>query len=238
MHWLLLAGLLAATPDVSSPPAVVVEAPVQTCESIAEACDRLSVDVQPGTLLFSKGDCLAVKVFTQSEYTHVAMVMLQEGQPYVYDSMNGAGVRKLPLKDYLQRQSPDVVHVFQPREPLTLEQERLLTEALERELGRPYAVRHHLTGKTSAGLHCAEYMTYAFMHSRMLYAERPSRVSPASLVEGIVKGNLYAPASTLTIEPPAPERPEGDTWCERLWLDTKYCTLDSCRKLRRLFLCR
>ena len=80
---LLIAATLTGSPHVA------------VCDSPVGAATILENHVQSGTLLFSEGDCLAVRIFTKSPYTHVATVVEQDGKFYVYDSMNGVGVRNL-----------------------------------------------------------------------------------------------------------------------------------------------
>src|SRR5207253_4033401 len=105
-------------------------------------------------------------------------------------------------------------------------------------LGRPYAIAHHLTGERAAGLHCSEYATDALIACGTLRAKEPSRVSPASLVEGILKGDLYEQADSLQLasEPASPAA--SDWWCVRLWFDTQQCTSLCYRKLRAWFCCK
>ena len=220
--------------------ATLAAAPVETQSfaSVDAAAAALADEVQTGTLLFSKGDCLAIKVYTNSPYTHVAAVVVQDGAPYVYDSQNGAGVRRLMLNEYLGAQRPERLHVHHPREPFSPEQAECFVGHLDEQLGRPYDVLHHVTGKRADGLHCSEYVTDALMACQILRANRPSRVSPASLREGILNSSLYTAGRTLEIEMPVAQVPEGDNWCEQLWIDTKVCTTRCCAKMQGWFLCR
>jgi hypothetical protein len=226
MSMLLVAALLAATP----------EAPT-TFASSQQAAEHVARESQTGALIFSKGDCLAVKVFGGGPYTHVAAVVMQNDEATVYDSMNGIGVRKQGLKEYLESQDPDEIHVAQPTRPMTTEESRAFIEHLETEVGRPYAVKHHLTGGRAEGIHCSEYVTDALMACQLLQANHPSRVSPTSLAEGIVEDGLYSEATTFTLERLRPEAESGNSWCQQLWIDTKICTTTCCAKMRRMFLC-
>ena len=119
MSLFLSIAVLAATPQDTQRNEQPVEAAIpqmtSNFSSFDQLADSLSSRVQTGTLLFSKGDCLAVRIYTQSSYTHVAMIVMRNGEPLVYDSMNGIGARCLTLKNYLNTQRPATIHVFQPK---------------------------------------------------------------------------------------------------------------------------
>jgi hypothetical protein len=232
MHLALLAAVLSG---LNAP----AESATAGYESLPAAAADIGPQLQTGTLIFSQGDCLAVRVYSASSYTHVAAVVVREGTPYVYDSMNGCGVRKQSLEDYLVSQSPDRIHVFQPRQPFTAEQGTEFEAYLESRLGTPYAVMHHLSGERSEeGIHCAEYVTDALMSIDRIRANKPARVSPASLARGIAEHEVYLPGETIELERPAPPPEEGANWCERMWIATRLCCLSCCDKMSGWFLCR
>lgn len=206
--------------------------------SLQQTADDLSLQLQTGSLLFNEGDCLAIRVYTASPYTHVAIVVMEEGQPIVYDSMNGAGVRKQTLSNYLITQCPDQLHVYHPQRRLTEEQGRGLAKYLDSQLGREYAVHHHLTGQRAKGMHCAEYVTDALMSIGLLHAEQPSKVSPASLQTGIMTAGVYTSTGTIDLTPPTEPMPKGSNRCHQMWLDTKQCLGVCCDKMTGWFLCR
>ena len=219
-------------------PVLAAAEPAATLSTTQQAAEVIAAESTTGTLLFCRGDCLAVKVFSGGPYTHVAAIVLQEGRAIVYDSMNGAGVRRQELAEFLESQNPDVIHLVQPAHALTDAECRAFVEHLDGEVGRPYGVAHHLTGGRATGLHCAEYVTDALMACNLIHANQPSRVSPASLAEGIIGDGLYAPAVTFALEEPARGTEKGRNWCHQLWIDTKVCTITCCTKMRRLFLCK
>ncbi|MGC1274366.1 MAG: hypothetical protein WBC44_11720 [Planctomycetaceae bacterium] len=225
MHPLLLVAALAATPT-------------STFSSPGCAAAALSGQVATGSLLVSEGDCLAVKVFTGSPYTHVAGVVVEEGRAFVYDSQNGVGVRKQTLENYLASIRPDELRLLNPTEAFDEDQAQEFRGHLEGELGRPYAVRHHLTGERCDGVHCAEYVTDALMAADLVKAKQPPRVSPASLRAGLLRHHLYDESQSITIAESELERAAGDNWCEEIWLDTKDCCASCWSGFRRCVLCR
>jgi hypothetical protein len=216
--------------------ALIASAPVQASASPGELTERLSAEMRTGTLLFSEGDCLAVKAFTASPYTHVACVVVEDGEAWVYDSQNGIGVRKLPLAAYVAATRPDELHVLQPA--ARLPDAAAFRAHLDGEIGRPYSVAHHLTGTRCHGVHCAEYVTDSLTAAGLIRAKRPPRVSPASLRSGLLRHGLYEEGPVLEIAAPEPEREPGAGWCRELWLDTKDCCASCWGCVRRRVLCR
>ncbi len=233
MSILLITAMLAVQPEETKK--VETESSPKTFVEIA---DHLKKDARTGTLIFSRGSCLAVKIYTQSSYTHVAAIVRQDGQLVAYDAMNGKGVRKLPLKEFLDTQRPDTIHVTHPVHPFSRERKAQFVRHLEEEIGRPYAISHHLTGERAEGLHCSEYVTDALMSSHVIKAENPSRVSPASLARGLFEAELYTPARTFKLLPEKVPTPKGRNRCEQMWIDTKICTVNCFIKLRKWFICR
>ena len=228
MWALIVACALAGGPESKS------QAPDSSAEILAE----LAGNIQTGSLIFSQGDCLAVKIFSQSSYTHVGGVVVKDGQALVYDSMNGTGVRKTPLADYLRHQTPSDIHVVHPMKPFTAEQAAAYESHLEAQLGRKYAIRHHLTGERCDGLHCSEYVTDALMSAKLIRANQPPRVSPASLLEGLQQAKLCTDGGKFHLKPVQAPPPSNMTWCQQTWRDTATCCTSCCTQLRRWILCR
>ncbi len=85
MSLFLSIAVLAATPQDTQRNEQPVEAAIPQMTSnfstFDQLADSLTSRVQTGTLLFSKGDCLAVRIYTQSAYTHVAMIVMRNGEP-------------------------------------------------------------------------------------------------------------------------------------------------------------
>ncbi|MFP6763306.1 MAG: hypothetical protein VB858_06805 [Planctomycetaceae bacterium] len=238
MSALILAVAVASvSPSKSVSPSETAEQ--LKVESLGEAEARLRREVQTGSLLVTQGDCLAIRVYTQSPYTHVAAVVIRNGQPFVYDSANGVGSRCLTLKNYIVSQSPSEIHLFQPRREFNPARRRKFETSLDGQLGRPYGIRHHLTGERAAGLHCSEYVTDALQYCGVIRARRPSRVSPASLVLGITQHDLYLASLKVRVQPPQSDSvPATESWCSQLWNDTRACTAECYRKTKSWVFCQ
>src|SRR4029453_17852457 len=108
MSWILVAALLVGAPR---PTALHLSPP----EALAEIADEM----QTGSLIVSKGDCLAIKIYSASAYTHVAAVVVHDGQSFVYDATGGAGVRRHSLGDYLTARTDNTLYLFHPCRPFS-----------------------------------------------------------------------------------------------------------------------
>ena len=145
----------------------------------------------------------------------------------VYDAIPGAGVRQLPLADYLISQQPTDVQLLHPTKPFTEPQAAAFEKHLQAQIGRPYDVKHFATGRRCDGLHCSEYVTDALVASQHLTSTNAARVSPAALITGLTDHHVYATGTKHNLpEQPAPPTPVAETWYGRAWQGTKSCSYD------------
>lgn len=206
--------------------------------TVPQVESQLKTELQDGSLIMHQGDCLAVKVFTASPFTHVGMAIHDDEVGWlIYDSANGSGVRKSALTEYLHECAPNCITVLHPNQRYEAEQLAILRLALEEQIGRPYGIRHHVTGSRAKGVHCAEYMTDTLIAVDLITAEKPSRVSPKSLRQGLLESDLYAESSEIElIEDVIPLLP-AETWCGQMWQDTKSCVSGCYTSCRRSIFC-
>ena len=218
MRLFLFLAALAAAP--LAPAAESPSDPSGTYGSAASLADALAPRLVTGSLLFSEGGSLAVKTFTRSPYTHVAAVVREGDALVVYDSQRGTGVRKNTLLRYLRLRGDEPVYVVNPAGPIA--DEAAFVAHLEEQLGRPYAVAHHLCGRRVAGLHCAEYVTDALVAAGVAQADDPPKVSPASLRRGLLRHGLYERTAAVRVRTPPPAK-SAPRWYERMWSGTTRC---------------
>lgn len=230
MNWLVLMAVLAG----SDPEAART---ITTGPAIPAAVSPAEPDVRTGTLIFSQGDCAAVRIYTGSPFTHVGVVVLRNGLPFVYDSAKTSGARCQTLDNYFQSQALKELHVFQPVREFSPAETRRLETWLDQQLGRPYAIAHHLTGERVAGVHCSEYVSEALRHAGRLSVNQPARVSPASLLEGITRHALYRPGLVMQTGFATPAPPASAGWCATMWQETCDCTVWCWKKTTGTLLC-
>lgn len=199
---------------------------------------ELTAQCQTGTLIFSQGDCLAVKIYSRSRFTHCAAVVIEDGRPVVYDSMNGVGVRQTDLAEYLKLQTPSEIQILHPTTVWTPQQTEAFHTHLRSQLGRPYGIKHHITGNRATGVHCAEYCTDALLAAEQFEVEEPARVSPGKLYDGLTERKQYADGGLYALRMQTPPPAAKESWCGWAWRETYECTTGCCRQLSRWMLCR
>jgi hypothetical protein len=199
---------------------------------------ELQATLVTGALLFSEGDCLAVKVFSRSRWTHVAAVVRDGNEIWVYDSMPSSGVRRSRLIDYLNEMAPSELTVLQPARTMSSAEAAQWSAELQRQLGTPYAIRHHLTGQRGAGVHCSEYVTDALIASGWMTARQPPRVSPGSLWQGATQTGLFVSLCSAELDTISTPPPAQESWCQWACRETGECCTATCQQMSRWFLCR
>lgn len=185
--------------------------------------------IADGTLLFLENSNLFVELYTRSETTHVAIVLNDADQPWVYEATPHE-VRKLRLADYYaelgrmnQRRSLTSkirVTMAQPRAPYTAAQTTAMRGLVEEQLKRRYSIKGYVRGQ-SDGVHCAELAARTLCKANALDLPRCQDECPATLLAKITP--LSRPLAVIAIEEPV----ERSTWCERTtndWLGfTNWC---------------
>lgn len=219
-----------------------VTAPEPAYVARHHAAAYLSPGVSTGTMLFSQGNCLAVRWSSGSRFTHVGMAIRSEdGKISVIDAMNGVGVREQPFRDYLAEIGDAELHVCPPAEPLTPAQASRFTGLLRSELGKPYTVRQYVTGSRTSGTHCAELAIKACDAAGILTAENPARVSPGSLHTGAIKTGVFTCYATIRMFDMPTETTDDQApcgWLGRTWTATKSCTVAGYRKCTGWLFCK
>ena len=109
---------------------------------------------------------------------------------------------------------------------------------MKKHIGRPEAIKHQFSGERAAGVQCSEYVTDALQACNVIRAKQPSRVSPGSLAEGVLVSDLYRAKLAFKVRLAPIVKPVARNRCEKLWIDTKFCTIQFCAKMRRWFICR
>ncbi|MDP6466503.1 MAG: YiiX/YebB-like N1pC/P60 family cysteine hydrolase [Pirellulaceae bacterium] len=156
--------------------------------------------------------------WTDSEVTHVALVLNIDGQPWVYEATPGK-VRRVPMASYREelralnasRRRPTRMSVLQPKRPYSQQQVAKMRTYLDKQVGRRYSVKGVVRRKPSDGIHCAEYVATALAQSGRYRTTNAHSLHPATVVQNAAP--LHASPANVSIR----SRKSQESWCSRSW---------------------
>lgn len=181
--------------------------------SLATAAEPL----EDGTLLFLENCSSVVQRSTNSSVGHVAILMHEESQPWVYEAIPG-GVRRLKADDYYaelsrlnaRKNEEKQIRAFalRPEKPFTAAERQAMRQYLEEQIGRRYSVKNYVRGEEGRGIHCSELASQAMNASGRYQWEHCYSINPSHLQELI--DPTYQDAAAIELPAVAEE-----TWCQR-----------------------
>jgi hypothetical protein len=146
-------------------------------------------DIPDGSLLFVEGGNQIVMDFTDSPYSHAAIIFNEKGKPYVYEAVKPV-CRKISLEDYIKEiealnDRKDKNMKIWIRKPKSLKPELAanMKEYCEKQIGRKYKIGSYLSGKPKKGIHCGEMTTRAIIAGGMFISDNPCKQSPKDIME-------------------------------------------------------
>ena len=182
--------------------------------SLATAAEPL----EDGTLLFLENCSSVVQRSTNSSVGHVAIVMHEENESWIYEAIPG-GVRRVKADDYYaelsrlntRKNEEKQIRAFalRPEKPFTAAERQAMRHYLEEQIGRRYSVKNYVRGEAGRGIHCSELASQAMNASGRYQWEHCYSIHPSRLQE-LIDPTYKNPAA---IELPLYECKE--TWCQR-----------------------
>jgi len=174
--------------------------------------------VRDGTVIVLENSNRFVEAYTKSEITHVAILLNEKDEPWVYEATPHE-VRKLRLNAYYveladfnrgrSESSRLRVRLYQPKQPYTEGETNNLRSYLDSQLGRRYSIKGYVRNKAAPGVHCAEMVSTSLSRTGRYEFAKAYAVSPSTLV-GEIAASHDAP---LDVTLPCCEA--TGTWCER-----------------------
>ena len=149
----------------------------------------MSSSIPDGTLLFVEGGSQIVMDFTDSPYSHVAIIFNEDGVPYVYEATKPT-CRKVKLEEYmkeikfLNEKQNKQMRVW-IKKPLNLSNDSIheMKDYCKDQLGRKYRVSSYLSGKSTKGIHCGEMTMRSMIMGGMNPRVNPCKCSPHDIME-------------------------------------------------------
>jgi len=178
-----------------------------------------------GSLIFLENCKYIVEAYTDSSTSHTAIIMYEDGVPYVYEA-EPPKVHRMTLEDYnkelatLNRDRKEdrqiKAFIMQPDNPYSTAELEKMKSFLDNELNRKYSIKGIVRKRPSDGTHCSQLATNFLNNSARYKIERPYAVSPATL-RFLVKKTYVEEQMTI-----------GNIMAKRTWGDWFSQKLDWC----------
>jgi len=173
---------------------------------------------ESGSLVVFEDSNKVVAVWTDSDVTHLAMLMTVGGEPCIYEA-TPARVRCVPLARYCheltlangRRRDPVRMWILEPKEPYQHDQLAQMHAYLNRQLGRRYSVKGYVRKRPAEGIHCAELASTALARGGCSDFSGPQTMSPGVVFERAKP--LHRPPVEVDIS----ARRGDASWCANSW---------------------
>lgn len=140
-----------------------------------------------GSLLFLENSNPVVKSHTRSSITHVAIVLYEDGEPWVYEA-EPPRVKRIKFDEYikevkkLRRRCPKLkMWTADPSDWEIIDIEAMKKYA-DSQVGRKYSIGSWVKNRPSRGIHCGEYVLYILEKGGIdSISDRPWRTSPGDI---------------------------------------------------------
>jgi len=144
--------------------------------------------IPDGTLLFVEGGSEIVMDYTDSPYSHVAIIFNEDGKPHVFEAVRPV-CRKVSLEDYIKEIEADnakkkkqmKLWIRKPKDLKASDADKMKDYCV-RQMGRKYRISSYLSGKPVKGIHCAEMTTRAMIAGGMDIRDNPCNRSPQDIM--------------------------------------------------------
>lgn len=177
-----------------------------------------SVTWSSGSLVVLEDSNKLVATWTDSNITHLGVLMHKDGQAWIYEATPGV-VRRVGYTAYQRelseqnrrRKQPIRMWIMQPQMPYSNAQLDRMQAYLDGQLGRRYSVKGYVQKRPVAGIHCAELASTALSKGERVIFASPHTQSPGAVCTEVSR--VYRAAERI----PLPVVPDTDSWCSQAW---------------------
>jgi len=178
---------------VASPPiAIAITAKVMRCVALllCMACAPLANAYTPqdGDIVFhtsTSSQSAAVQAATRSRYSHMGVVLLRSGRPYVLEAVQP--VRYTPLQTWLDRGLQGRYVIKRPATPLTPATKARLHAAASTYIGRPYDLTFEWSNQR---IYCSELVWKLYRDAATIELAPLARLDSFDLRAPVVRSKL------------------------------------------------
>ncbi len=143
--------------------------------------------VQDGDIIFHRSQtkqAAAISMATHSQYTHMGVIFIEHGRPYVYEAVDP--VSKTPMKRWVKRGLNEQYVIKRVKDPATLDTARLKQE-IKPMMGRGY---DWLFGWGNDRIYCSELVWKAYKQSCGIELGKGETLGKLDLSNPVVKALL------------------------------------------------
>ena len=158
------------------------------CSALLPANAHAAYRPQTGDLVFHasrSAQSRAIQLATGSRYSHVGLMVLRHGQPYVYEA--AGRVKFTAWADWVARGADGHFVARRLKTPLTATQQQQLRAATARYLGRPYDLAFAWNDRE---LYCSELVWKLYANALHLRLAPLARLGDFDLSHPIVQAKL------------------------------------------------
>ena len=174
--------------------------------------------LEDGTLLFLENCSSVVQRATHGNVGHVAIVMNEDHEMWVYEATPGK-VRRLKADEYYtelsrlnaRKNEEKQIRAFalRPEKPFTETERQAMRHYLGEQIGRRYSVKGYVRGEEVRGIHCAELASHTLNESGRYQWDQCYSIHPGRLQE------LVDPTYKEPVAVDLPPYETEETWCQR-----------------------
>ena len=174
--------------------------------------------LEDGSLIVLENCSSVVQRATHGSVGHVAIVMNEKQEAWVYEAIPGK-VRRLTVDEYYaelsrlnarkNEEKQIRTFVLRPEKPYTQPEREAMRHYLDEQVGRRYSVKGYVRGQESAGVHCAELASHTLNESGRYHWEHCHSISPSQLQELV--DSTYSDPTAVEL----PAYAEEESWCQR-----------------------
>lgn len=138
-----------------------------------------------GSLLYIENGNRVVQQHTDSTVTHVAIILIENDVPIVYEA-TPPRVRKIALSEYYReidkinthKRTKLKVWISDPKTPITAAQHDQMKQYLEKQIGRKYSISSYVNQRPGKGIHCCELVGQALERIGITYTDNACADDP------------------------------------------------------------
>jgi len=159
------------------------------CAGVGTSCARELPDVNDGDVIFQtsrSSQSVAVQRATHSRFSHMGIVIIRSGRPYVLEA--SVTVRYTPLRDWIDRGVSHAFVVKRLATALNSAQVASLRATAQGFVGRPYDLTFEWS---DARMYCSELVWKIYDRALEVKLGALQRLSDFDLSDAVVKGKLH-----------------------------------------------